>query len=99
VNSVTFLTVLAHTPLRLWHPDSQEKPETGYMGKAFKFDLGGSPPPGEKRSREEVLRDVRLAIAQANNYGRATRQQGSNPYDSKLGRPQRDIWAGKKRTS
>jgi hypothetical protein len=68
------------------------------MGKSFELELRGSPPPAEKRSREEVLRDVRLAIAQSSNYGRQARQRGFNPYDSELGRPQRDVWAGKKRT-
>jgi hypothetical protein len=68
------------------------------MGKPFESDFRDSPPPAEKRSRDEVLRDVRLAIAQNNNYGREARQRGFNPYDSKLGRPQRDVWASRKRT-
>jgi hypothetical protein len=67
------------------------------MGKTHEFDLGPSPAQEQKRSRDEVLRDVRQAIAQSSNYGRETRRPGSNPYDSELGRPQRDIWAVKKR--
>lgn len=71
------------------------------MGKTNEFDSGKGPTPAqrpiEKRSRDEVLRDVKLAIAQNNNYGREARAQGSNPYDSRLGRPQRDIWGGHKR--
>jgi hypothetical protein len=71
------------------------------MRKEHEFDFGQTPtaPQGtsEKRSREEVLREVKLAIAQNNNYGREARQQGSNPYDSRLGKPQRNIWGSHKR--
>jgi hypothetical protein len=67
------------------------------MGKTNESDVGASPPQAPTRSRDEVLRDVRQAIAQSSNYGRQTRRPGSNPYDSELGRPQRDIWAVKKR--
>jgi hypothetical protein len=49
------------------------------------------------RSQEEVLRTVKLALATGSNYGRGTRQQGSNPYDSRLGRPQHDVWGRGKR--
>jgi hypothetical protein len=67
------------------------------MGKTNESDIDASPPQTQQRSREEVLRDVRHAIAQSSNYGREARRPGSNPYDSELGRPQRDIWAVKKR--
>jgi hypothetical protein len=70
------------------------------MGKSDQFDFGPTPataPPAEKRTRDEVLRDVRLAIAQSNNYGRKSRRPGANPYDSQLGRPQRDVWGNHKR--
>ena len=63
------------------------------MGKTNEF----APKPADGRTREEVLRDVKLAIAQSNSYGRGSRTQGANPYDSRLGRPQRDIWGGHKR--
>jgi hypothetical protein len=71
------------------------------MRKEHEFDFGQTRTPdqsaAQKRSREEVMREVKLAIAQNNNYGREARQQGSNPYDSRLGRPQRDIWGSHKR--
>jgi hypothetical protein len=71
------------------------------MGKGHEFDFGQTSAQAvggsEKRSREEVLREVKLAIAQNNNYGRESRQQGSNPYDSRLGRPQRNLWGSHKR--
>jgi len=67
------------------------------MGKRSEIDWGFSPQQGTaKRSREEVLRDVKLAIAQGSNYGREARLQGSNPYDSRFGRPQRDVWNGRR---
>jgi|HubBroStandDraft_4_1064222.scaffolds.fasta_scaffold68672_3 hypothetical protein len=73
------------------------------MGKGHDFDFGHAQPQPERsangRSREEVLRDVKLAIAQNSNYGREHRAQGSNPYDSRLGKPQRYIWGSHKRPS
>jgi hypothetical protein len=73
------------------------------MGKTHEFDFGyaatAAREPADKRTREEVLRDVKLAIAQSNNYGREARMQGANPYDSRLGKPQQDIWSGPKRTT
>jgi hypothetical protein len=67
------------------------------MGKTSEIDWAFSPREATpKRSREEVLRDVKLAIAQGSNYGREARQQGSNPYDSRLGRPQRNLWNGRR---
>jgi hypothetical protein len=74
------------------------------MGKTNEFDFSSRSPlsarePADKRTREEVLRDVKLAIAQSSNYGSEARTQGSNPYDSRLGKPQRDIWSGRKRST
>jgi len=67
------------------------------MGKISELDWGFSPQKAApKRSREEALREVKLAIAQGNNYGREARLQGSNPYDSRLGKPQRDVWNGRR---
>jgi hypothetical protein len=62
------------------------------MGKTAKVHQ-----PPVTRSQEEVLRTVKLALATGSNYGRGTRQQGSNPYDSRLGKPQHDIWGRGKR--
>jgi hypothetical protein len=67
------------------------------MGKASQIGTGCSPQKGApSRSREEVLRDVKLAIAQDNNYGREARVQGANPYNSYFGKPRRDIWGGRR---
>lgn len=70
------------------------------MGKPHTIDSGpapATPSPTAERTRDEVLRDVRLAIAQSSNYGRRSRRPGANPYDSQLGRPQRDVWGTHKR--
>jgi hypothetical protein len=67
------------------------------MGKPTDNWRFAPPEKAPKRSRDEVLRDVKLAIAQNSNYGREERTQGSNPYDSRLGRPRRDIWGSNKR--
>jgi hypothetical protein len=70
------------------------------MEKMQELDFNSSPParkPADTRSREEILRDCKLAIAQNANYGRQGRLQGSNPYDSRLGKPQRDVWGSHKR--
>jgi hypothetical protein len=61
------------------------------MGKTAQIDQPA------RRTQEEVLRTVKLALATGSNYGRGARQQGSNPYDSRLGRPQQDIWGRGKR--
>jgi hypothetical protein len=53
--------------------------------------------PQQQRTREEILRSVKLALATGSNYGRGTRQQGANPYDSRLGKPQHDVWSRGKR--
>jgi hypothetical protein len=67
------------------------------MGKTPEIDWRLSPQKhAPTRSRDEVLRDVKLAIAQGINYGREARAQGSNPYDSRLGKPQRDVWNGRR---
>jgi hypothetical protein len=69
------------------------------MGKSSEIDRQSRPTEAAapQRSREEVLRKVKLALATGANYGREARQQGANPYDSRLGRPQRDIWGRGKR--
>jgi len=62
------------------------------MGKTAQLE-----PQAPKRTREEVLRSVKLALATGGNYGRGTRQQGANPYDAQLGKPQHDVWNRGKR--
>jgi len=66
------------------------------MGNATQIDWRPGTQAVPKRTREEVLRDVKLAIAKGKNYGRETRAQGANPYDSAMGKPQRDVWGGKR---
>jgi len=66
------------------------------MGNASELDWRSSSQELPKRTREEVLRDVKLALAKGRNYGRETRLQGANPYDSAMGKPQRDVWGGKR---
>jgi hypothetical protein len=54
--------------------------------------------PDRRRSREQVLQDIKVAIAQARNYGREERAHGSNPYEADQGLPQRsDVWGSKRR--
>ena len=54
--------------------------------------------PNELRTREEVLREIKVAIAKERNYGREARSRGANPYESDLGAPQRrDVWGSKRR--
>ncbi|HEX4377232.1 MAG TPA: hypothetical protein VHZ99_08785 [Steroidobacteraceae bacterium] len=51
-----------------------------------------------RRTREDVLQEIKVAIAQERNYGRDARARGANPYDSNHGMPQqRDIWGSKRR--
>jgi hypothetical protein len=72
------------------------------MAKPHEFDFGAAPatkPSTGQRTRDEVMRDVRLAVAQNSNYGRQSRTPGSNPYDSQMGRPQRNVWGTHKRPS
>jgi hypothetical protein len=55
-----------------------------------------SPSEAPRRSQDEVLNDIKVALATGgSNYGRGGRQQGSNPYDSELGRSPRDVWGRK----
>ena len=65
------------------------------------FDSKAAKPaaiPSGERTREEVLRDIKVAIAQERNYGRETRSRGFNPYENSLGAPQRsDVWGSKRR--
>jgi hypothetical protein len=54
--------------------------------------------PDKRRSREQVLQDIKVAIAQARNYGREERSRGSNPYEADQGLPLRgDVWGSKRR--
>jgi hypothetical protein len=62
------------------------------MGKTLDMDLRLSPPGAPRRTQGEVLRDIKLALATGSNYGRNVRQQGFDPYDSRLGRTPRDVW-------
>jgi hypothetical protein len=62
------------------------------MGKTLDLDRSPNPPDASKRTRGELLRDIKLALATGSNYGRGARQQGFNPYDSQLGRTPRDLW-------
>lgn len=51
-----------------------------------------------RRTREDVLQEIKVAIAQERNYGREARARGANPYDSNHGMPQQcDIWGSKRR--
>ena len=63
------------------------------------------PKPGEKvepsahRSREDVLRDIKLALA-IDGLGldeRRSQSRGFNPYDSGPGGKSRDVWTGRRR--
>ncbi len=52
----------------------------------------------QRRDREEVLQEIKVAIAQERNYGREARARGANPYDSHCGAPQqRDVWGTRRR--
>lgn len=66
------------------------------MGNTWEIDWRPGAQDVPKRTREEVLRDVKLAIAKGRNYGRETRVQGANPYDSAMGKPQQDVWGSKR---
>lgn len=66
------------------------------MGKTSNSrDLKLSEPVAYGRSRGEVLRDIKVALATGSNYGREARQQGFDPYDSRLGRTPRNVWGRK----
>jgi hypothetical protein len=69
--------------------------EEGQMGKTSGRNLQLSQPVASGRSQGEVLRDIKVALATGNNYGRQARQQGFDPYDSRLGRTPRDVWGRK----
>jgi len=67
------------------------------MGKTSQIESRLTPPQAPRRTQDEVLRDIKIALATGgSNYGRGSRQQGSNPYDSELGHSPRDVW-GRKR--
>jgi hypothetical protein len=79
------------TVIAPWAPDRNMT-----MDKTSPTDLLLNPQ-GPRRTQDEVLRDIKVALATGgSNYGRGWRQQGSNPYDSELGRSPRDVW-GRKR--
>jgi hypothetical protein len=66
------------------------------MGNASQTESSLSPSEAPRRTQDEVLRDIKVALATGgSNYGRGGRQQGFNPYDSELGRSPRDIWGRK----
>lgn len=55
--------------------------------------------PGARRSREDVLREIKLALA-IDGLGldeRRGRGRGFDPYDSGLGGKSRDVWKGRRR--
>ena len=64
------------------------------------IDSKAAPAAGSQgqRAREDVLHDIKVALAKERNYGREARSRGSNPYESNLGVPQqRDIWGSRRR--
>jgi hypothetical protein len=55
--------------------------------------------PGASRNREDVLRDIKLALA-IDGLGldeRRSQTRGFDPYDSGLGGKSRDLWKGRRR--
>jgi hypothetical protein len=54
---------------------------------------------GARRSREDVLRDIKLALAidALGLDGRRRQARGFNPYDSGPGEQERDLWKGRRR--
>ena len=77
------------------HHGADRKPdEMGTESKASQPTVVTPP----RRDREEVLQEIKVAIAQERNYGREARARGANPYDSNRGMPpQRDVWGTKRR--
>lgn len=70
--------------------------EERQMGKTSDSrDLQLSEPVAYRRTRGEVLRDIKVALATGSRYGLEARQQGFDPYDSRLGRTPRSIWGRK----
>jgi hypothetical protein len=66
------------------------------MANTSQTEPGLSTSEAPRRSQDEVLKDIKVALATGgSNYGRGGRQQGSNPYDSELGRSPRDVWGRK----
>ena len=55
--------------------------------------------PGAQRSREDILRDIKLALA-IDGLGlpeRRRQSRGFDPYDNALGGSSRDVWNGRRR--
>lgn len=53
------------------------------------------PPP---RRRDQVLKQITLALVTDDGLGIDTRQHGgSDPYDSRLGAARRDVWGQRRR--
>jgi hypothetical protein len=50
----------------------------------------------DERRQREVLRELKLELLGALAAGQE-RSSGSNPYDSKLGRPAQDVWNQRRR--
>jgi hypothetical protein len=57
--------------------------------------LGPQPPP---RRRDEVIKEIALALVTNNGVGVDSRVCGGfDPYDSRLGGAQRDVWGKRRR--
>lgn len=51
-----------------------------------------APPAPEPHRLDEVVKQVKAQLLSGHE-----RRRGSNPYDSQLGRPSRDVWGTRKR--
>lgn len=51
-----------------------------------------APPPPVPHRLDEVVKQVKAELISGHE-----RRRGSNPYDSQLGRPSRDVWGSRKR--
>jgi hypothetical protein len=71
----------------------------GKMGKTadHHWRIPGSEQPKRAR-RDQVLKDITLALVTGHGAGSDAKQRGGfNPYDSRLGSNQRDVWGGRRR--
>jgi len=69
------------------------------MGEPEKPKSGEAVGPRASRSREELLRDIKLALA-IDGLGldeRRRQVRGFDPYDNGLGANARDVWKGRRR--
>lgn len=58
----------------------------------------GSPQQSPRR-RDAVIKEIALALVTNNGVGVDSRQRGGfDPYDSRLGGTQRDVWGKRRRT-